>query len=440
MIQRVFVLFMLVGVMSLITYTTILGQHQDLSPTLVLGFLLLAAYCVGQILEKIKLPKLSGYMIAGLAFGPYCMNFVSKEVIFDLSFINNLALAFIAFCAGGELKSSQLKNQIRSIKNLVIIQTIFVFLSVSTVMFFLIEFIPAFVNIGYAKRLAISVIFGIISVALSPSSTIAIISETKAKGKYTDIMLSVTVIIDVIVIVLFGVAVSFSKAIFSSTASMDWTFFLILLVEIILALILGSFLGKGIVFLIDKVKVEFPVVIVGVGFFVIKFSHLSTAYLHDSHDIVINFEPLLICIAAGFTVQNYSNFGKNFLYKMDRVSLPVFIAFFAITGASINIDILKTSWIFGLIIVGIRLVTLYIACITSGIISKDESLIYKNYWLGSITQAGVSLGLLAEIIRSFPSIGEPIQSLLIAAIAVNQFIGPVALKWALVKVGDAKNE
>ncbi len=431
-------LILIVGIMFTIVHTDILAKQESISPTLVLGFLLLSAYCIGQILEKVKLPKITGYIIAGLIFGPYFTGFTSKELIIDLSFINSLALAFIAFCAGGELKSTHLKYQIKSIVNLVISQTFVVFIGVSTVVFFLVEYIPVFENIDFAKRMVISLIFGIISIARSPSSTIAIISETNANGKYTDIVLSVTIVKDVVVIVLFGVVVSIGKVIITSTASINYIYFLVLLFEIFVALALGIALGKAIIYLIEKVKMEFPVVIIGVGFLVIKFSHLFTSYLYEMHDIAINFEPLLICITAGFVVQNYSEFGKKFLLKMDSVSLPIYVVFFVITGASINVDILKASWIFGLIIVGVRLVMLYVASVISGVISKDEQLIYRNYWLGFITQAGVSLGLLTEIVRRFPSIGIPIQSLLIAAITINQLIGPIAFKWALNKVGDSK--
>lgn len=440
MLYRAAVLTLLSGIMIAIVHTSKIDPSQTISPTFVLGFALLSAYCVGFILDKIKLPKITGYILSGLVFGPYLLGLIQQDAIDDLSFVNSLALAFIAFCAGGELKLSQLKHQKKSIVNLVISQVFVVFIGVSLVVFLLIEMVPVFKNFDLAHRIVISLIFGIISIARSPSSTIAIISETQAKGKYTDIVLSVTIVKDVAVIVFFGIVVSFSQVIISSDTAIDYLFFLLLMVEITIALILGIVLGKGIIYLIEKVKMEFPVVIIGIGFLVIKFSHLFSTYLHETHNIALNFEPLLICMAAGFTVQNYSDFGKNFLLKMDSVSLPIYVVFFAITGAAINVDILKASWIFGLIIVAVRLAMLYVASAISGIVSKDDPLIYKNYWLGFITQAGVSLGLLTEIVRRFPSIGIQMQSLLIAAITINQLIGPIAFKWALNKVGDAKNK
>jgi hypothetical protein len=191
------------------------------------------------------------------------------------------------------------------------------------------------------------------------------------------------------------------------------------------------------IFLIEKIKIEFPVVITAVGFFVIKFSHLLGDYLQENLEIHINLEPLLICMAAGFTVQNFSKHGHTFLQRMENVSYPVYIAFFTITGASIDVGVLKNAWFLGLVIVVSRISMIFIGSYLSGRLSGDKPLIYKNAWLGFITQAGVSLGLLAEVVRRFPEIGIPIRTILITAITLNQVIGPIAFKLALYKVGDA---
>jgi Kef-type K+ transport system membrane component KefB len=195
-------------------------------------------------------------------------------------------------------------------------------------------------------------------------------------------------------------------------------------------------LGKFIVFLIEKVHVEFPIVIIAMGFVVIEFSHLLGLYLSEVHDIGLELEPLLICMAAGFTVQNFSKHGENFLQRMDRVSLPIYIAFFALTGAGIDLNVLRTGWLLGLTIFLVRLASIYLGSYLSGRIAKSKPKIYKNVWLGFITQAGVSLGLLAEVSRRLPDIGLSIQTILVASIIMNQLIGPIAFKFGLKKVGE----
>ena len=123
--------------------------------------------------------------------------------------------------------------------------------------------------------------------------------------------------------------------------------------------------------------------------------------------------------------------------RMDRVSAPIYIAFFALTGASINLDILKSGWFLGALIVVVRMMMLAVGSYASGRLSGDSPTVYRNTWLGFITQAGVSLGLLSEVVRRFPEVGIPIQTILISAITLNQLIGPIAFKYALEKTGEA---
>ena len=198
-------------------------------------------------------------------------------------------------------------------------------------------------------------------------------------------------------------------------------------------------LRRGIIFLVQKVGVELPIIIAGMGFLVIKFCHGLGDYFQDVHDVSVNLEPLLICMAAGFTVQNFSDQGDRFLHSMNRVSLPIYVGFFAVTGASIQLDVLKAGWLLGIVVVVTRGAMIFVGSYLSGRAAGDSPTIYKNAWLGFVTQAGVSLGLVAEVARRFPEIGVHIQTILIAAITLNQVVGPVAFKYVLGKVGEARS-
>ena len=113
MIKRIVALIFVLGFMLIIVYTNIADNDKIYSPTLILGFMLLAAYLVGFFFEKFGLPRITGYIIAGLLFGPYFLEFYTKEDVLSLNFLNNLALAFIAFCAGAELRYENLKKKVK---------------------------------------------------------------------------------------------------------------------------------------------------------------------------------------------------------------------------------------------------------------------------------------------------------------------------------------
>ncbi|MFW6140373.1 MAG: cation:proton antiporter [Acidobacteriota bacterium] len=435
MINKIFGFILVIGAMMLLIQLD-LGSEQITCPALLLGLILLASYCFGFLLEKIGLPRIVGYILAGLFMGPFFLNLYTLQEVNSLAFINKLALAFIAFCAGGELRITNIRKVLKSILFFIPGITIFVFSITTTIVFFLSSNMHFMSDFSVPVRLAVSAIFGTIAVACSPSSAIAIISETKAKGRYTDTVLSVIVAMDVLIIILFAVVISLAQIFFKGEGGLNFSLIFSLLFKITAAFLLGFLLGKFIVFLIVKVHAEFSVVIIAMGFIVIEFSHLLANYLYQVYDIRLELEPLLICMAAGFTVQNFSKQGENFLERMDRVSLPIYISFFAITGASMNLNVLRTGWMLGLSVFAVRLISIYIGTHVSGRLAKSEPKIYKNIWLCFLTQAGVSLGLLAEVARRFPEIGPPVQTILVATIIMNQIIGPITFKYGLKKAGE----
>jgi len=267
--NRIFVL-LLVTAVALLLMNLELGQYKENSPVFILGIILLVAYCFGYILEKIGLPRIVGYILAGMFMGPFFLNIYTFSEIEELNFVTNLALAFIAFSAGGELRAANIRRVLKSIIYLISGISAVVFLGITLTVFILSGTIPFMSQLSIPIRLAISAIFGTIAVARSPSSAIAIISETKAQGPYTDIVLSVSVAMDVFIIILFAVTISLAQVFISGNGGMNLSFLFSLLVGIAAAFLLGYLLGKFIVFLIEKVHVEFPIVIIAMGFVVIE--------------------------------------------------------------------------------------------------------------------------------------------------------------------------
>jgi len=227
--QRFIVLLILLGSMALVTWADGRSVPEQASSTLVLGFLLLTAYCIAFFLDKVRLPRITGFIIGGLILGPYVLGFFNSKSVESLSFLNTLALAFIAFSAGGELKLKNFQHQLRKILFLVLGVTTVVFVGVTTAVFLISNWIPFMSGYNPLVRVAIASIFGVIAVARSPSSTIAIISETKAKGNFTNTVLSVTIVTDILIIILFGVVISFCQLIITAGSSLNFTFFIGLL-------------------------------------------------------------------------------------------------------------------------------------------------------------------------------------------------------------------
>ena len=426
----------LIGLALLILFSLVLIKYTAFdhstteSSTIALGFLISSAYIVGQCVERLRLPKITGYLLTGLLFGPYLLKFISKETLVDLNFINHMALALIAFYAGGELQLSQLKEYRKSFTILIVFQ-LFIVAGVAGVLYLIRSYFHIFRNLNDMQILAFSVLLGVVSVARSPSTVIAIISETRSEGRVTDIVLGVTIALDVVVIMLFAIAISFCDVLLVTNKSWDFSFFFILMLEIIFSLVTGLALGIGLNFVIKRVNTILPMAILTIGFVVTKFSYSLTEYLEHTHEIGLKVEPLLICITAGFYIQNFSNHNKRFMASLDKVSLVIYTLFFSLTGASLNLEILQKSWAIAFLIFILRTIMLAASTTAGALVAKDPSPQRYLYWLGFISQAGVSLGFAHEIMRRFPSFGSELASIIIAVVAIDQLIGPITFKYAL---------
>ena len=194
----------------------------DARSTMSFGFLLLAAYLIGDVLSRLKLPKITGYILAGILFGPHLLDLVSEETARELKLIDDLALTFIAFAAGGELRLEELNQRRKSISLTVLFQILIVLSGVAAFVLAVRPLLPLLDGMPTTHVLAVGLLLGTFALARSPSSAIAIISECKARGPFTEMVLGVTVVIDVLVIILFAAMVSLSQVLVEPGGQMDF--------------------------------------------------------------------------------------------------------------------------------------------------------------------------------------------------------------------------
>ncbi len=406
--------------------------------TLSFGFLILTSYIIAAVLARVGLPKITGYIVAGMLFGPSILGFMSNDVLSDLKLVDDLALTFIAFAAGGELRMAMLKERKRSIGSTLVCLIIIVLLGVTFSIVALRSFFPFTVGRPFIEALAIASILGVIAVARSPSSAIAIISETKASGRFTEMVLGVTVAADVLTIFLFAIVLSLAELALTPGKAFDFVFLIGIGSEVLFSLIIGAALGQIISFYLKSIKANFTVFILGVAFLVTKFSGAFGVWLDGEFGVHFHLEPMLICLTAGFFIQNVSKLGDSFLKVIDRSSLPIYAVFFSISGASLRLEALEETWLWALLLVVLRLVFVNMGTYLGGWLAKDPPIFQKASGLSFVTQAGVSLGLAKLVAEKFPDIGEGLATLVVATIAINQVIGPVTFKKALSLVGETK--
>jgi Kef-type K+ transport system membrane component KefB len=401
------------------------------------GFLLLEAYVLGGIFSKIKLPRISGYIVAGIACGPFALGFIDSDLAQQMRLIDDLALTFIALTAGAELRLAHLRARKRTIGCVIPSITLVVSCGTALVVWLLREVFPFTRGLAAVEVLAIGLLFGVIAVARSPTSAVAIIDECRAKGPFTETVFGVTVAMDSLVILLFACVVSFGEATISAAQGVDLAFVGTVLLELATSVVTGIVIGKGVAHYIQTVERDLTILLVVLSFLITEASHWMSHTLDANLGVVFHLEPLLIAITAGFVVQNFTSAGERLSKSLHAVALPIFVIFFSMTGVTLDLGALAGTWALALLFVAVRMGLTssagYLGCAVAG-----EGPAFKRlFGFGFYTQAGVSLGLTQEIVRRFPEWGPAAGSFLVAVITLNQIVGPAAFKFALDRVGES---
>lgn len=407
---------------------------------LLIGFAIvaIAGHQIAKAFQKIKFPLITGLIITGIIAGSSILNFIPSNTLPKLNFLNDIALAIIAFSAGSELYLKELRSRMNSIKWMTIGQLTITFLLSSIAIFYGASYIPFMAELSPSIKMIIAILFGVIFVARSPSSAIAVINELRANGPFTKTSMGVTVLKDVLVIILFAICFALAKAVINDE-SLGFIFLMFLIVELILSFSLGLLLGRilqGVLSLRASKHIKgIAIILFGYGTYLLAgFVKANTESIFN-HEIIL--EPLLICIIASFYITNYSKNRIEFIELLENISPTIFIIFFTLTGASLSLQTLGQVFWIALALFTLRILAMVLGGIFGVIAAKDDKKYIFISWMPYVTQAGVALGLTTLIASEFPGWGYEFQTIIIAIIVINQLIGPPLFKLAINYVGES---
>ena len=399
----------------------------------------LASQKIGDLFSHFRLPKISGYLFTGVLAGPFVLGLMSKEAVANLTFIDDISLAFIAFAAGSELYLPELRGRFRSI-GLVTGGLVVTTLALGVIaVFFMADFIPFMREMSPTSRLAIALLAAAIMVARSPSVAIAIINELRAKGPFTQIALGVTMVSDVVVIILFSISSSIAAALLSNLG-IDVGLLALVFGEITLSFGMGYVLGKILEIILSAQAAQGNVkiaLIIGSGFGVFVLSDMLASYSHSNLFVEMHLEPLLICMVGGFYLNNFTNYRLEFVQILHQVGPIIYIIFFTLVGVGLKLDILALVWPIALALFVVRAISIFIGSFGGGVLAGETMEQNRIRWMVFITQAGVALGLAAQVSDAFPTWGDDFATTMIAMVVINEMLGPILFKWAINRSGEA---
>lgn len=392
------------------------------------GFLLLAGTLTSELTAPLGLPHLTGYLIAGIASGPHVLRLVDEHTVKSLSPVNTLALALIALAGGAELDLGQVRKGAKSLGWALLVQTVFVLIVATSVFIAARPIIPFARNLPLGAAIGIALCWGALQVTRSPSATLGILSQTRATGPLATFTLAFVMVSDVIVVVLLATVIGIARPLIDPGASFTFDSFVRLGHEMFGSVAIGTTLGLVIAAYLRLVNRQMLVVLLVLGFGV------TTALDYLQYDSLLTF------MMAGFIVRNMSAQGHKFVTYIEQTGTVVYVVFFAIAGADLDVPLLRALWPVALILGGTRMVTTWIAARTASRIAKDTPQLKRWAWSGLVSQAGLTLGLSVVVAREFPSIGTPFRALAIATVAINEMLGPILFKFALDRLRETSRE
>lgn len=423
--RRIVILaFLLLGMQLVIP----LGARGHGAETLLsFGFLIVAAYTIGELASGARLPRIVGYMAAGMIFGPSVLGTVSALSVRALAPVSSLAIALIAFLAGAELRWGEVREHGIAILKILGTEMAVTFTCIVAVLIALQQWVPFLASARtMAEVIVLSVVFAAMTVVHSPAVTMALLNETGARGPVARTTLGVVLVSDVVVVLLFSTTLAIARGVIPAAAGTAAVSPSGVIWEIFGALIVGAALGGAVAAYLRMVTHELFLFAILVTIFGLEIAGL------------LHVEVLLTLLVAGFVTENVSrrSDGAALRTAMERSAAPVFVVFFALAGAAISLGSLASVWPLLIPLVLVRAAAIWGGTALGARWAHVSPVEARYTWMGLISQAGVAVGLAAVLSSVYPSRGESMRTLFLAALAVNQLIGPVLFRRALARAGE----
>ncbi len=376
----------------------------------------------GKIAQRLKLPGVVGYLIAGLIFGPSFLNVFHEEFVEGMNIFASFTLSLVAFIIGSEMKLSTLKEMGTGIGVITLLESFGAFLLVTAGVYFL------------TGKLYFALVFGAMAPASAPAGTVAVLQECKAKGRLTNALYAVVGLDDGLAIMIFAIAVAVARMLLTGTELSVESLLEGPVLEIIGSIVLGCTLGAVAGYLARRISAEDAILAI----------YLGSILICTGIALYFNFSLILANLSLGMVHANlYPAANRRAYQSIESITLPIYIIFFFLAGAHLQISLLPSIGFVGLVYVLCRIGGLMGGAFLGGVISKQSSVIRKYLGMGILCQAGVAIGLSLLAADQFRTLGETGRNLAVVVIntiaattIIFEIIGPIGTKIAITKAGE----
>ncbi len=401
-----------------------------------LSVALFAGLMLSRLAKLVELPAVTAYLIAGILVGPYCLGllgveglgFTSLKSVEHLSIISDVALGFIAFLIGNEFRLASLKEIGKQATVIGIMQAVVTTAVVDVALIALHFAIPDKFSLSAA------IVLGAVAAATAPAATLMVVRQYKAKGPLTSILLPVVALDDAVGLVIFAISFGVAGAFSSGTVSVI-SVLVEPLLEVILSLLLGAVMGFAFHFCerffhsrSKRLAMSVTFVLLTVALSMLKF---------EIGEVHIGFSSLLVCMMLGTVFCNICEFSEELMDRVDRWTSPLFILFFVLSGAELQLSVF-TDWmivLIGIVYIASRSFGKYIGAFSSAKLSRCDDNIVKYLGITLLPQAGVALGMAIKA-QELSDGGAIVANITLFAVLIYEIVGPMLTKTMLLRAGE----
>ena len=415
-------------------------EDDTMQALLSLSIAVFAGLMLSRLAKVVKLPAVTAYLVAGILIGPYVLGalgvpglgFISLDDIKTYSILSDVALGFIAFSIGNEFRLAQLKKTGRQATVIGIVQAVFTTVVVDAALIGLHFLFPDKLPLPSA------IVLGAVASATAPAATLMVVRQYKSKGPLTDILLPIVALDDAVGLVLFAVSFGIARALMAGHVDI-----LSIIVEPILEVVCSLLLGALMGFLFNffeqffhsrskRIAMSVTFVLMTVALSMLEF---KVAGLH------VAFSPLLVCMMLGTIFCNICDFSEELMARVDRWTAPLFVLFFVISGAELELSVFKDPVIVavGIVYILSRCLGKYFGARSSASLTKCDRNIVNYLGITLFPQAGVALGMAIKAEALGPE-GAIVANITLFSVLIYELVGPFLTKISLQKAGEIRPE
>jgi Kef-type K+ transport system membrane component KefB len=377
---------------------------------LTIGGILLLSLLISTLANRTFLPRVTLLLVLGIIIGRGGLDIIPQLFSDRFEIIADMTLLMVGFLLGGKLTEKSLRESAAEV----------LWISISAALITTVIVSLGLIWFGAPKEIAI--ILGCIAAATAPAAVLDVVTESRVKGKFSHLLLSIVALDDVWALILFGVGMAMVTSLDSLNGG---TLFLLEVTrEIGGAVILGGLIGLPAAYLTGRIKKGQPALTEALGI----------VFICGGFAIWLGFSFLIAAMTMGAVITNLAKHHKHPFHAIEGIEWPFMVIFFVLAGASLELNALKSIGFIGVVYILCRVIGKIVGANIGGQLSNADQLTKSWVGVALLPQAGIAIGMALVAANKFPEYQQVILPIIISSTVFFEIIGPVFTRLAIQRV------